>query len=117
MARRRQRREDTEHFGEEVNTVSELFTTASRDEWRAQGGGGAAAKGMYNDLLREVLASGERYVIVSTENGAFSGKKTASVATAIKQARDGKNAPEGAENIKVNASGTNVFLENTAIAE
>ena len=97
--------------------MSELFTVRPKDEWRAEGGGAQAEKGLYNQLLEAFIATGERYATISVSNGHFEGKKTQSVSTAIKQARDAKNAPEGAAAVKVNSKGDNVFLENTAIPE
>jgi hypothetical protein len=98
--------------------MSDLFTTVdSKEEWQAEGGGAQAEKGMYVKLLEQYIATGKRYATISTEDGAFAGKKTQSVATAIKQARDGKSAPEGADSVKVNSKGSKVFLENTAVAE
>jgi hypothetical protein len=97
--------------------MSELFAVKTKDEWREAGGGAQAEKGLYAQLLEQFIATGERYAEISVENGHFAGKKTQSVSTAIKQARDAKTAPEGAQSVKVNSKGSSVFLENTAIAE
>lgn len=97
--------------------MSDLFTVRDKESWRAAGGGAQAEKGLYVQLLEAFIGTGERYAEISVTNGHFAGKKTQSVATAIKQARDGKSAPEGASAVKVNSKGDCVFLENTAVAE
>ena len=97
--------------------MSELFQVVEKDEWRSAGGGAQAEKGLYTQLLEQFIAGGGRYATISCSNGHFAGKKTQSVSTAIKQARDAKNAPEGAAGIKVNSKGENVFLENTNVPE
>ena len=98
--------------------MSELFQVVERDEWREAGGGAQAEKGLYTQLLEAFIAGGNRYATVSCASGPFAGKKTQSVSTAIKQARDSaKNPIEGADAIKVNSKGDNVFLENTNVPE
>jgi len=98
--------------------------TLSQDEWNESGGGGAAERGLYARVLEYVRDSGQRFHRISVESGPFAGKKPSSIATALKNARDGKNAPEGVDKIQISSQGPSekkgtkgaVFLENEAIA-
>lgn len=104
--------------------TEQLFETISADEWRDQGGGGAAERGLYTRVLTAFAQSGQRYARISMARGTFAGKKSSSVATALKNAKDSKNAPDGLETVKISSRGQNdekgiegvVFLENTAVA-
>lgn len=110
----------------ESNMSEVTFTEQlTADEWAAEGGTGSAERGVYAQVLIYVRDSGVRFHRIPMDRGPFQGKKAASVGTALKQARDGKNAPEGVSGIKVSAKGANeekgtkgtVYLENTAIEE
>lgn len=109
--------------------MSEMaFTeTLSKDEWASEGGGGSAAKGLYTQVLVYVRDSGVRYHRIPMDRGPFEGKKPASVATALKNAQNAKNAPTGVDQdtIKVSSKGANektgtkgiVYIENTAVED
>jgi hypothetical protein len=100
-----------------------LFEELSADEWKEQGGGGSTERGLYGKVLTQFAASGRKYAVISMAKGRFAGKKASSVATALKNTKDGKNAPEGVEHVKITSKGDNkekgidgaVFLENTSI--
>lgn len=103
---------------------SDVFAPVSEDEWATLGGNGQAAKGMYVGILKSFLDSGLRTATISVETGRFAGKKASTVATALKTARDGKNAPSEIAGIEVTSRGPNkegttpglVFLKNPAVA-
>jgi len=106
--------------------VSEsLFETVDADEWREKGGGGSVERGLYSSVLTQFVASGRRYAIIPMDKGRFAGRKSSSVATALKNTIDSKNAPEGVAGVKVTSKSENaeknivgaVFLENTAIED
>jgi hypothetical protein len=104
--------------------TEQLFETVSADEWVELGGGGSAERGLYTRVLVSFQTSGERYAKIPMDRGLFAGKKASSVATALKNSKDSKNAPDGLETIKISSRGENkekgitgmVFLENTAVA-
>lgn len=103
--------------------TEQLFETVSADEWREMGGGGSAERGLYTRVLVSFHASGERYGRLPMDRGIFAGKKASSVATALKNSKDSKNAPDELAAIKISSRGENkekgitgmVFLENTAV--
>ncbi len=102
-----------------------VFETLSRDEWIAQGAGQSARKGEYSEILAQMAESGQRYFRIDTAangNGRFAGKKASAVATALKQARDAKGAPENLSTIQITSKSEKgaegigvVFVENTAV--
>ena len=100
-----------------------LFETLTSDEWKEEGGGGAAERGLYTRVLVDFANSGQRYARISMARGPFNGKKSSSVSTALKNAKDSKNAPDNVATIKISSRGENaekgiegvVFLENTAV--
>jgi hypothetical protein len=102
--------------------IEQLFEAVSADEWREMGGGGSAERGLYTRVLVTFQGSGERYARLPMDRGIFAGKKASSVATALKNSKDSKNAPDNLETIKISSRGENVakgitgmvFLENTA---
>lgn len=104
--------------------MSELFDTLTPDEWKEQGGVGNTERGLYPEVLKQFIASGERYAVISMARGRFSGKKAASVAQSLKTTRDGKNAEDGWSNVTVKSRAENegkgvegaVFLENTSLS-
>ena len=106
-------------------TTENLFEEISADEWREEGGGGSAERGLYTKVLTAFHTGGKRYARIPMNRGVFNGKKSSSVATALKNAKDSKNAPDGLDTIKVSSRGANddkgivgmVFLENTAVAD
>lgn len=106
-----------------VEGTDELFETLDADEWKEHGGGGSAERGLYTTVLASFASSGERYATISMERGRFAGKKPTSVATALKNAKDSKSAPDGVDKIKVTSRSENkekgvkgaVFMENTAV--
>lgn len=126
MPRKRKPTETNTNEGEIVSdtAVSNAFTeTLTADEWVESGGGGALRHGIYSQVLEYVRDSGIRYHRIPMDRGPFAGKKASSVSTALKQARDGKNAPKGVDKIDISSQGVNekkgtkgvVFLENTAV--
>lgn len=102
---------------------SDIFQPVSEEEWSELGGNGQAAKGMYVGILKSFLDSGLRTATISVTTGRFAGKKASSVATALKTARDGKNAPTDIAGIEVTSKGPSkdgsqpglVFLKNPAV--
>ena len=107
--------------------MSEIAFTEplTQDEWVDEGGAGSAERGVYAQVLMYVRDSNQRYHRIPMDRGPFAGKVASSVATALKNARDGKSAPENVGHIKITSKGANeksgskgvVFLENTAVAE
>lgn len=96
-----------------------VFETMSREEWVESGAGQSAQKGEYAQILTDFLGTGEQYARINTAaegNGRFAGKQASSVSTALKNARDSKNAPEGADAIKISSKNGIVFLENTTVS-
>lgn len=104
--------------------LTDLFEELDADEWKAQGGGGSTERGLYATVLTQFAQSGKQYAVISMARGRFAGKKASSVATALKNTKDAKNAPEGVEHIKITSKGENkekgidgaVFLENTSVS-
>lgn len=97
-----------------------VFEVMDRDQWVESGAGQSARKGEYAQILSDFLATGRRYAQISTAaegNGRFAGKAASSVSTALKSARDSKNAAEGADTIQITSKGGVVFLENTSVEE
>lgn len=107
-----------------VDTSTEqLFETLDAEEWREAGGGGSAERGLYTRVLVTFGEQNVRYAQIPMNRGVFNGKRASSVATALKNAKDSKNAPAGLDPIKISSRGENadkgivgmVFLENTAV--
>lgn len=92
-----------------------VFETMTQEEWVESGAGQSAQKGEYASILADFLGTGQRFARISTAadgGGRFAGKKASSVSTALKQARDAKNAPDGTDAIKVSSKDGIVYLEN-----
>ena len=94
-----------------------MFEALTSDDWAEAGAPGTVSRGQYGQILQDFVDAGIRYARISLGEGApLAGKKATSVATALKNAKDSKNAPESFEAIKVSARKDAVFLENTAVA-
>lgn len=96
-----------------------VFEPLSQEEWTEAGAGASAEKGEYLKILVGFNDSGQRYAVIRTDsehNGRFAGRKASSISTALKNARDSKNAPEAVASIKVTSKKGNVYLENEAVA-
>lgn len=97
--------------------MSNVFEALDQEAWQESGAGSTAEKGEYGRILKSFVEAGVRYAKISTETGKFAGRKASSIATALKQARDGKNAPEGVsdENVRITSKDGSVYLENQAV--
>lgn len=98
--------------------MSSVFETMDRDAWVEAGAGQSAQKGEYVGILNEFAASGQRYARILTapeSGGRFAGKQASSVTTALKNARDSKNAPDEVSKIKVSSKEGVIYLENEAV--
>lgn len=93
-----------------------VFEVLSDEEWAEAGAGGTAEKGEYARILQAFAESGQRFARITTESGRFVGRKSSSVTTALKNARDSKTAPESTSKIKVTSKNKVVYLENEALA-
>jgi len=112
--------------GQGENRMSNLFETITPEQWNESGAGRQAEKGLYTQLLEAVAEGGERYAQINTakdSGGRFAGKKASAVATALKNARDGKNAPDQIQKIQISSKTVKgseglgmVYLENEAVA-
>ena len=78
-------------------------------------------KGLYLDLLAKFIESGEAGVSVRDEWNTILGDTENKKATSLKQgfenAKDKKDAPDGAELVDVIVDGDDVFLLNRAILD
>jgi hypothetical protein len=78
-------------------------------------------KGLYLDLLAQFIDSGEAGVSVREEWNTILGDTENKKATSLKQgfenAKDKKDAPEGADLIDVIVDGDDVFLLNRAVLD
>jgi hypothetical protein len=92
-----------------------VFEVLNQEQWNEAGAGGSAEKGEYGRILSEFASAGARYAQISTETGRFAGKQASSITTALKNARDGKSAPEGVENLRISSRKGTIFLENPAV--
>jgi hypothetical protein len=112
--------------GENTDMAEEngdLFETLDADQWREQGGVGNTERGLYGRVLEAFVRSGSRYAVISMNKGRFAGKKASSVSTALKTTLNGKNAPEGSDQVKVSSRAGKedgsvegaVFLENHGV--
>lgn len=108
----------TQEEGNSMTEVEYIFESMSEEEWAEAGAAASAEKGIYGKLLTAFAQSGQRFARISTQTGQFAGKQASSISTALKNARDGKNAPEGVQHVKVSSRtdkeskvGT-VYLEN-----
>ena len=123
MARKRNTATLETPTNEEGNDMSgteldNIFEVMDESEWAEAGAAASAEKGLYGRVLTAFANSGQRFARISTSTGQFAGKQASSVSTALKNARDGKNAPEGVQHVKVSSRtdketkvGT-VYLEN-----
>lgn len=67
-------------------------------------------RGEYGRQLQEFIASDEAGVQISLTEGAFKDRKPESVKIGFDNARKSKNAPEGADNVRVLKDEDSVFL-------
>jgi hypothetical protein len=119
MPRKRNRTDENDEGRE--NTQMSMFETLSTDEWAEAGAPGTVSRGQYASILSDFAAAGVRYAKISLGDGSpLAGKSASTIATALKNARDSKNAPDGVgDNIKISGREklNAVFLENTAVAQ
>lgn len=95
-----------------------VFEPMTAEDWTESGAGAQARKGEYGQILVSFADSGQRYARINTakdSGGRFAGKKASSVSTALKSARDSKNAPEAIAQIEISGRGDTVYLENKAV--
>jgi hypothetical protein len=99
---------------------ADVFTPVDESEWQSLGGG-AASKGMYVKVLTAFAESGHRTATIGVNGGLFNGKKASAVATSLKAARDGKNAPDAIKGLEISSKGEKdgspalVFLKNPSV--
>ena|SRR5215831_14249198 len=85
-------------------------------------------KGLYNDLLEQFILSGENGVSVreqwptqfswdSEKAEGEQGKQATTLKQGFENAKDRKDAPEGADAVDVIVDGTDVFLINKAVMD
>jgi len=79
--------------------------------------GQSRTKGEYAGYLKTFLDSGEAGVAVNDTWPALSQKKATTVKQGFENAKDKKDAPEGAENVKVVKSNEQVYLFNLSLVE
>jgi len=79
--------------------------------------GQSRTKGEYAGYLKDFLESGEAGVSVNDTWPALSQKKATTVKQGFENAKDKKDAPEGAENIKIVKSNDQVYLFNLSLVE
>lgn len=101
---------------------ADVFTPVDEDEWATLGGNGSAGKGTYLGVLTAFANSEIRLATIPVDSGRFKGKKASTLATSLKGARDGKNAPEAVKGLEITSKGEKdgkpglVFLKNPAVA-
>ena len=142
MPRRRGNTTDTMEYGsEDVATITEgengmstteqtvdfsdAFEVIDKETWEQEGGAGAAERGLYAGILTSFAAKGARHARLVIGQGRWAGKKASSVATALKNTKDGKNAPAGVGHLKITSKGDNaekgipgvVYLENPQVED
>jgi hypothetical protein len=71
-------------------------------------------KGLYTQLLSELIGSGENGANVKENWPQLAEKPASTLKQGFENAKQKKDAPEGSENIDVIVDGENVFLINTA---
>ena len=72
-------------------------------------------KGLYTDFLAELLASGENGADVKETWPQLKDKKATTIKQGFENAKDKKEAPEGAEHVDVIVDGEDVYLINSAM--
>lgn len=72
-------------------------------------------KGLYTEFLAELLASGENGVDVKETWPQLKDKKATTIKQGFENAKDKKEAPEGADMVDVIVDGEDVFLINSAM--
>ena len=72
-------------------------------------------KGLYTQFLAELLESGENGVDVKETWPQLKDKKATTIKQGFENAKDKKDAPDGAETVDVIVDGENVFLINSAM--
>jgi len=102
--------------GEEVTMSDMVFEVMDDAEWTEAGAGSSAEKGEYGRILNAFADSSERFAKIPTDRGRFNGRKASSITTALKNARDSKNAPESVSKVKITSKNSIVYLENEALA-
>jgi len=93
-----------------------VFETLSEDEWKESGAGLSAEKGEYARILQSFVEAGAKHARIPTDSGRFSGKKASTITTALKNARDAKNAPDGLDVVEVSSKNGAVYLRNKSVA-
>lgn len=100
-----------------------VFETISGDEFASSGAGQSAEKGEHLQILTNFAETGERYGIIrlvdeegnAVPGARFAGRKASTIATALKQAANSKDAPESVAGVKVMSKKGNVYLMNEAV--
>lgn len=78
--------------------------------------GASRTKGQYTTYLGDFLTSGEAGVCVNEQWVDLKDKKASTLKQGFENAKDNKNAPDGADNVKVIVNEDRVFLINLAAA-
>ena len=115
MARSRNRTDNTTDK-ENTDMSDFVFETLSEDEWKESGAGLSAEKGEYARILQSFVDAGAKHARIPTDSGRFAGKKASTITTALKNARDAKNAPDGLDVVVVSSKNGSVYLRNKSVA-
>lgn len=78
--------------------------------------GNTRTKGQYTVYLTDFLTSGEQGICVNEQWVDLAGKKATTLKQGFENAKDNKNAPDGAENVKVISNEDKVYLINLTAA-
>lgn len=76
---------------------------------------GARGRGDYKTVLAAFIAAGIRLAQVPLDSGLFEGKKPQTVKTGFENAKDSKEPPEGAAEVKVVKKNDQIYLINQAV--
>ena len=98
------------------NSMSNLFTPIDDADELASILSGARGRGDYKTVLEEFIGAEIRLAEVPLTMGLFENKKASTVKTGFENAKNGKNPPEGADQVKVIKKEDKVYLVNQAVA-
>jgi hypothetical protein len=114
MARNRKSTEQNDN--KESNAMSTMFQPIEDEATLADILSGARGRGDYKQVLAAFIQAGVRLAQIPLDAGAFEGKKAQTVKTGFENAKNSKEPPEGASEVRVIKKNDAIYLLNNAVA-
>ena len=96
--------------------MSNLFTPVEDEATLAEVLAGARGRGDYRTILEAFVGAGIRMAEIPLTEGLLEGKQASTVKTGFENAKNGKNPPAGADQVRVVKKEDKIYLVNQAVA-